>query len=327
MSAFSEEIADLVRRGILDDVLRANTLTNGQIFWVLEDSDTDFNLIQQRYPGNVFTTLAAAYAAMTTNRNDICFLSANSGHAVAAKITISKNRCHFIGLSAGCDRRFGLRSRITMGVTAVATDTAIIENTGVGNSFRNLKFDSGNTLTQGIYAFAEGGEYTYFENCEFYKSTHLNSNTAAELLMNGDSSHFKRCLFGSLVNTTVGAVLRPAVVLTREQITGKVCRDGVFEDCWFWTKAANAAQRLVYSAGATDVERSLTFKDCIFVAAKLGAASPGEVIGGASAQTQGQIILKDCMAANISKWSTLTGVVGNMPTADASMDTVAVQAA
>lgn len=328
MSKLSDEIILGVKDALLDPIYRANLQTYGEIFYVVEDSDTDFNKITTEHPLNVFTTVAAAYAACTTNRNDVILISANTGHTMSAVLDVTKSRVHFIGMTpVGINRRYGLRSRLTMGVTTPTTDIAVVKNTGVGNSFRNLKFDSSNTLTQSLYAFAEGGEYTYVENCEFYKSTHLNSSTAAELLMNGDSSHFKNCLFGSLVNTTVSTAIRPAVLLTRETITGKVCRDGFFEGCLFYTKAADVAQRLVYSAGATDVERSLVFKDCIFAAAKLGAAVPAEAVGGAAALTQGQIILKDCMAANITKWSTLTGVVGNMPTADASMDTVAVQAA
>ena len=56
--SFEQKIADLVRKGVHDDVVRANLLTGGEVFLVLEDSDTDFNLIQQRCGDkNVYTTL------------------------------------------------------------------------------------------------------------------------------------------------------------------------------------------------------------------------------------------------------------------------------
>jgi len=316
-------------------IAKALPFTFGKVFFVIYASETSLSDIQETYPVDtdgvtrVYTSLSAAYDATTTNRNDVVILDGNTSHTLTAMLTISKNRIHFVGLEwlLGVRKRYGQASKVVIGVTTATANVAMITNTGVRNSFRGIKFDSQDTLTEGITCFAEGGEYTYFENCEFYKATHLDSDTAAELLLNGDSSQFKDCTIGDLVNTTVSTAIRPRIRLAREIITGKVCRDCRLDGCEILTKAANNANRLVYSAGATDVERRLVFKDCIFAGAKLGAATADQAIGGAAALTEGQIILKDCAAYNIDKWSPLTGVIGNMPTADASMDTVGIQAA
>lgn len=306
--------------------------TPGKIFFVMNSTDQGYQDYRGLHPGDgageerVFTSINDAYDAAVSNRNDLIILNCHGGHAVdTAGLVITKNRVHFMGLDLQGGRHYGARARITGDATV--TEVGIVHNTGVGNTFRNIKFDSASVVDASVYCFAEGGEYTYFEGCEFYKSTDLDVTGAAELLLNGDSCKFKNCTFGSLVNAISGAIVRPCVLLTRETITGKVCRDSMFEGCIFWRKAGNNANRFVYSAGATDVERMLMFKDCTFLAAKLSSATPDEVIGGAAAQTEGHIILKDCAAYNCDKWSTLTGVLGNMPTADSSMDTVGVQAA
>jgi hypothetical protein len=54
----------------------------------------------------------------------------------------------------------------------------------------------------------------------------------------------------------------------------------------------------VYSAGATDVERLLLLEDCVFVNAKLSTAAMAYAVGGAAAQTEGLILLRNCTTVN-----------------------------
>ena len=306
--------------------------TPGKVFFVFNSDDTayqDFRAVHDGDQGGeerVFTSINDAYDAAVSNRNDIIVLNCHGGHAVnTAGLVITKNRVHFMGLDIQGGRHYGSTARITGAATV--TEVGIVHNTGVGNTFRNLKFDSGSTVEASIYAVAEGGEYSLYENCEFYKSTDLDVTGSAELLLNGDSAKFKDCTFGSLVNAISGAIIRPCVTLTSGLISGKACRDSMFENCLFWRNAGNVANRFVYSGGAASPERMLLFKDCVFLAARLSTATPAEVIGGAASLTDGQILLANCSAFNVTKWSTLTGVLGSMPTADVSMDTVGVQAA
>jgi hypothetical protein len=252
-------------------------------------------------------TLSKAYALANSNGNDAIFVDGDSAVAETAYTAWSKNRIHVIGDNGVPSYEgYGLGARISIGVTTVAADIAIITNTGVRNTFQNLKFDSGNTLAQAVYAFAEGGEYTRFANCEFYKSTHLTAaasgNLAAEVLCNGDSSQWYGCTFGDLVNTrgTGGSCVRANVLMTRETITGKVARDCSFIDCTFLVKAADTGVACVYITTATDIERRLVFKRPLFINARLGTANPGEAILAGAAQTEGWILLIDPSSFDIS---------------------------
>jgi len=174
---------------------------------------------------------------------------------------------------------------------------------------------NGNTVDEGIWGVAEGGEYTVYENCEFYKSTDLDQTTSAEVLCNGDSAQFRGCTFGSSSVARSGGVIRPCVMLTRETITGKVARDVTFEDCNFWILAGNTANAFVWATTATDVERVMEFKDCAFHVAKNSTATPAVGVGGAAALTDGRIILSGttyevgCMAL-----ATQTGIWSAAPT-------------
>ena len=167
-----------------------------------------------------------------------------------------------------------------------------------------------NTVAQGIYTFVEGGEYTYFENCEFYKSTDLNETTASEFVLNGDSAKFVDCTFGSLADLQVGDIIRANVRLTKEIAgTGKVMRDGYMENCLFWKRSGGITSAFIYSAADADVERMLILKDCSFVNAKNSTAVPAQAVAGAATFTVGGILLKNCSGFNVTKLSTTIGVL------------------
>lgn len=270
-------------------------------------------------------TLAAAEGKMVSNNHDMVVLSATSGHALTDELAITNNRGHFFGLDA-VGRYYGQRSRVTMGVTT-GTAIAIIKNTGVGNTFSNIKFDSSDTLPTSLYAFADGGEYTVINNCEIYKSTNLNITGAAELLMNGDSSYIVNCTIGSNVNAISGAIIRPCVLLNRTTIANKVCRDVTFENTMFWRKCGNTANRFVYGSGATDVERMLLFKNCLFFNTKLASAIPAQNVGLASTQTEGYVLLWGCTSVGgATAMSTTTGVYVDSSVPSAATSGISVQA-
>lgn len=270
-------------------------VTYGNVYFVDYDSGNDGNVGTRM--DKAFKTLAYAYSKVVSNRNDVLVLSANATHVLSSMLDISKNRVHFIGLDTG-GRMYGQRARISLGVTGIAANIASIQNTGVGNTFRNVKVSNSDTVAQSLYTFAEGGEYSLFENVELYKSSQLSADTAAELLLNGDSAQFRNCTIGSLVDIVADNKIRPCIKLARETITGKVARDCSFQHCFFWRKTAGVEATHVYAAGATDVERLLLMEDCVFVNAKLSSAVIANAVGAGAAQTEGIILLKDCASVN-----------------------------
>jgi hypothetical protein len=277
----------------------------GRTMVVVNSSDNNIDELQQLFDvdgfGEVryFTSIASAASAMDTNRNDTMILNNHNAHAVTSMVDFSISRSHIWGLDylLGNVRYQGARSRITMGVTTAATDIANFKNTGVGNSFKALKFDNANTVDEGLYSFAEGGEYAYFSGCEFFKSTDLDETAAAEILMNGDSPLFEHCSFGSTANIIADNKIRANVLLTAT-LSGKKCRDAVFDDCLFLSKAGGTEHVAVYGANATDVERMLLIKNSTFLNSALSAATPAHAVGFGAAQTQGSVILKNCTSVD-----------------------------
>ncbi len=277
----------------------------GNYWFVNSDSGSDGNT--GKSTSKAFATIGKAISKATTNNHDVIMLSGNAAHVQTDQISLTKGRLHFVGLGGG-SRYYGQRTRITMGVTT-GTAVAVIQNTGVGNTFTNIKFDSADTLSTSVYAFAEGGEYTQFTSCEFYKSTDLDQDAAAELLMNGDSSYFLHCTFGSNANAVSATGARPCVLLTVGTISGKACRDSTFEDCLFWRQAdGGTANSFVHSAGAADVERMLLFKNCLFYADVTSSSTPAVALSAAATLTVGRIVLMNSYEVGCTALATATGI-------------------
>lgn len=259
-------------------------------------------------------TFAKAVSLARTNKDDVILLSSYSEHALSAMVTISKNRVHVIGCGA-MGRRYGQRAKLSIGVTTAVTDAFAVKNTGVGNSFTNIKFMSSNTLaTYAIGTVGEGGEYTLYKNCEFYNSAKLTSDTHAELVLNGDSAQFVDCTFGSLADFVVGDKVRPCVITTADAVTtGQPCRDVLFDGCRFWRHAGGTATAFVKIAADNDLERLMEFHDCQFVACKLSAAAPAVAIALGASLTKSLVILTgDTCAFNCTKIATGTGVISGL---------------
>lgn len=288
-------------------------VTYGRYIFVDADNGNDGN--DGRTLGTAVKTVAQAYSLATTNANDVILLSAYSDHTITAMLNITKNRVHFFGLGVG-RRKYGQRSRIVMGVTTAVTDIFAVKNIGIGNTFSNIKIVSNNTNANTIGAFGEGGEYTSMNNVEIYDSTNLTSDTHAELVLNGDSPQFFDCTFGSIADAIVGDKVRPAIITTGGAVSGAlsggVSRDVYFEGCNLWKNAGGTTTAFVKIADDNDLERYMEFKDCSFVANKLGSV-PAVAIASATL-TKSQVNLTgSTSSANCTKLATATGIISSLP--------------
>lgn len=271
--------------------------TYGKVWFVDYDNGSDDN--DGKSMETALKTIAYCVAnKVVSNRHDVVLLSAYSEHTLSAMLNITVNRTHFVGLDARNGFGMGARTRISLTATTGATNIATMQNTGVGNTFTGIKFSNASTVAEGLYSVAEGGEYTVYDRCEFYKSTDLDETAAAEVLNNGDSVQWLNCTFGSTTNIVADNKIRPNMLLTRETITGKVCRDNIISNCIFLVKAAGTEAVRIYGANATDVERMLLVKDSVFLSNALGAATPAHAVGFGSAQTQGTVLLKNCTSVD-----------------------------
>lgn len=290
--------------------------TPGTVYFVDYGSGSDSTSTKANSIKRPFKTIAKAYDVVTTNKDDVICLIGNTTHTLTSMLTVAKNRVHFVGLDC-TSRMYGQNAKVSLGVTTAATDIGTIKNTGVRNSFFNIKFINENTVAEGLYCFVEGGEYTVIDSCEIYKSTDLNETGAAELVMNGDSAQVRNCLIGSTANALSGAIVRANVLVTAGVAgTSLVSRDVVFSNCIMWKRASDVANRFVYGANATDVERMLLFDNCTFFSTKLSSAAPAQCVAFGAEQTQGFCLIKDCTSIGNTKLSTTTGVYvsGSVPT-------------
>lgn len=252
---------------------------------------------------------AGGDSVMRTNRHDVMVINANSSFALTAEWTITKNRCHYIGLGLA-NRHYGQRTKINLGVST-GTGVAAIQNTGVGNTFQGLKVTNSDTLSTSLYSVAEGGEFTLWAYCEFLKTTDLDQTTAAELLHNGDSVRFEHCAIGNGIYTP--SVARQNILFTRETITGKVCRDLYMYDCLLMSRCGSTTF-VNCRATTNDIERLGLMEKCKFIAVKTSTAVQDEAFGIASALTDARVHLDDCIVDNITNIATAaSGIFTNQP--------------
>lgn len=268
--------------------------TFGRVYFVDADNGSDSN--SGLSMDEAFASIQKALNTVRTNKHDIIVLSAVGSHVPDDELVVSKNRVHIIGLDPAMGRYMGQRAKISLGVTT-GSAIAAIKVTGVGCSFHNLKIRSEDTLSTSLYAVADGGEFTVWDNCWFEKATDLDQTGAAELLCNADTGFYRHCTIGNCIYTT--SVARQNVLFTRETISGKVARDVIFEDCLFQNRTS-ATTFVNLRATANDIERVALFRGCVFWSAKTSSATQAAVAGVASALTDAEILLHNCAVQNIT---------------------------
>lgn len=268
--------------------------TFGDVFFVDYRNGADGNPGKSK--DRALKTLSAAYDKCKSNNNDVVLIDGDSTVVETAMIDLSKNRVHTIGLN-GIPGHYGQGAKVSCTLASGATNIGTIKNTGVRNTFANIKFINASTVAEALYCVVEAGEFARYFNCEMYKSTDLDETAAAELLHNGDSAMFYNCTIGSSANIIATAKIRANVLLTAT-IAGKKCRDSYFENCLFLSKAGGTEHVGVYGANATDVERFLMLNGCTFINNPLSAATPAHAVGFGAAQTEGAVILKNCTSVD-----------------------------
>ena len=249
----------------------------GKLLVVCPSTDPNYDRLTQLVktdPDGVvrlYTTVAAAYAAATTNANDVIAMSAYSSHS-EAMLTVSKNRIHFIGMDSG-GRKNSQGTKFITPATSVATSVAVVLNTGTRNTFRNIKFVQNGTNAAQTSAFIDRGEGTYMEHCEMEVNSLLTTVTQG-LLFAGDTCHYKSCQFG---NATVYHNVSAQAPLTIAVSSGCYPRYSYFEDCAFIQYTSKTDSPCVQASG---IIGWISFQNCDFINARLG---DGATAGGAMA--------------------------------------------
>jgi len=296
----------------------------GKIFFVDPTNGSDGN--DGLSPEKALSTVARAYALVTTNNNDVIVLAGNASHSLTSMLTVAKNRVHFIGTDGG-GRQTGHGARLVMGVTTVATDVAAVKVTGVRCSFTNIKIESSNTKDESLYALIDAGEYTKYQNCSFLKLTDLDQATAADVVAEGDSTTWINCEFGAA--TVMTSAARPTVLV--DKIVGTTgMLDNNFFNCNFvsWTSADKALFKV---AAAGDGQRYAMFRGCSFINWEIQASGIvlTDAISSPASSELYLILDANCVAVGCTNFASTnnTGVYINAAVPTAATSGIAVNAA
>ena len=310
MANFQAEIAKAVEKNLVEHIYNAVAETYGDIFWVFEDSDSNYATMIAKHPKNVFTTLTDAYNAATSNNNDIIFLAGHSTHSLSAGIAWTKNRIHVIGMDGG-GRSVQQGSKVEL--AAAATSAYVLKVTGVRNSFRNVKFIQSATAATGLHVLEEGGEGNLYENCSFVFGVvdNLDLTTATEVVAGSDSATYRKCLFGTETLLTSAA----RTVFTIDQVTAsQEFKSNIVEDCIFMISSSSATALLINIDANTDVLFTNLFKNCIFMASvdSAGGIALTNAVDGVASLVKGT--LNFYMSASFNCTNFCSGVTTNIMT-------------
>jgi len=152
-------------------------------------------------PSQAFATLAVAYAALTTLKNDaLVILYHGDAVALTAAFTWAKSSCHLIGVG-------GPQGGITKGVPITmtsATATGLFVVSGDNNTFHNIHWSHLGTAAA-LISVGITGDGNSFHDCQFNNMN--NAASADEATMKGvtldgcNNTSFFRCTIGGTETT------------------------------------------------------------------------------------------------------------------------------
>ncbi len=310
------------------DLVGSMVPTFGNVFVVQNSSDSAdpsydnlSNTIIPDTNGQVrlFTSLATAYAATTSNNNDVILLDAHSTHSLSAGLAVTKSRVHFIGMDGG-GRMLQQGAKVQLGGT-IAT-AYVLKNTGVRNSFRNIKFIQASTSATALTCFQEGGEGTLFQNCSFVfgVADNLGSTSAYEFLAGSDSATYRECTFGSDTLLTTAA----RSVFHIDQVNGFEFKSNQLIDCTFNISSSSSAAVFVKLDAIGDILFSNLFKRCTFLASVDSAGGVALAVASftGTSTVKGCLVYDQCSTFNTTDFATAssggnaaTQIVAVSPTA------------
>jgi len=288
--------------------------TFGRIFVVVSSSDAG----EERYDRlmevmktdpngqiRLFTSLSDAYTACTSNNNDVILLDADTTHSLSSGLAITKNRVHFIGMDGG-DRLVQQGAKVQL--ATAATTAYVVKNTGVRNSFRNIKFIQAATAATGLTVFQEGGEGTLFKNCHFQFGVvdNLDQTDAFEFVAGSDSATYIDCTFGT--DTLLTSAAR--AVFSIDQVTAsQEFKSNILRGCTFLISSSSDTATHIRLSAIGDILFTNLFDRCNFVASvdSAGGAAIAESVQTGTGTVKGVLCFSHPATFNSTDFATATG--------------------
>ena len=292
------------------DIINANFLlagfgTVGTVIYCDPANGYD-NSAEVNNPDKPFKTLAGAYAAATSGKNDVIVLVSDGAATGTARvdtaITWAKNATHLIGL--GAPSRYGQRARIAPTTTTVgaSTNKDYITVSGRGCYFANLQiWGAFATGIAASIALTVSGANNTFENCHIVGLADAASaaDTASYCLkVSASENYFKHCVIGT--DTVLRTAANASVLFS-----GGAART-VFEDCVFpvYTSSTSSLIASVPAASPNGSDRETIFENCKFLNMLnlTSVATMLEAFNMVANGINGYFLIKDCVRVNITNW-------------------------
>lgn len=278
----------------------------GKISVVISTSDEQYkiNILRDMFipdpDGRVrfFNTLEAAYAAATSNADDIILLAGNASHVLTAGINWTKSRIHVIGMDGG----FRLTNQGAK-ISSSATDATgyVVKVTGVRNSFINIKAIQNSTDAAALTVWQMGGEGNVYKNFSaiFGVATRLGAGTTYEIVNGEDSGTFEDCEFGA--DTLLTSAARP-VMLIKAVTAGQEFKSNRFRNCTWKISSSSATASFIKVNSATDILFSNIFENPVFAASvdSAGGAAITSAVIGVAAMPKGSLLFSKPAAFNVT---------------------------
>jgi hypothetical protein len=286
----------------------------GKVMVVFNSSDTDeanYFMVQEvmkNDPTGVlrfYTSLSDAYDAAESNNNDVILLDANSTHSLSSGLAITKNRIHFIGMDGG-DRLVQQGAKVQL--ATAATTAYVVKNTGVRNSFRNIKFIQAATAATGLTVMQEGGEGSLWKNCSFVfgVADNLDQTDAFEVVLGSDSATYVDCTFGC--DTLVTSAAR--AVISLDQVTAsQEFKSNIFRNCTSIISSSSSTATHIRLSAVGDILYTNLFDRCNFMASvdSAGGAAIAETVQTGTGTVKGVLCFAHPCTFNSTDFATATG--------------------
>lgn len=243
---------------------------SGKIWFV--DPTNGSNALSGRVTNQAFATVE--YALTQATSGDTIALSTSATHSLAAGLLVTKSRINFIGLDFQ-GRQVQQGAKIQLG-GAIAS-AYVLKNTGVRNSFANIKFIQASTDSTALTVAQEGGEGTLYANCSFVfgVANNLGSTSAYEILAGSDSATYLNCTFGSDTLLTTAA----RSVFHIDQVNGFEFKSNILQNCNFLISSSSATANFIKLDAVGDVLFTNLFKNCTFIASVDSAGGIAMTVG------------------------------------------------
>lgn len=299
----------------------------GEVHFVCKEASAYYSWLRddcRMNPSLIHHTLAAAYSAVVTNRNDVMCVFPGA-YDETATLDWTKDHVHLVGLGGPNNR-----ADYSEGNTVIYTDTAAVDYTihltGDHCIFKNIAINNAGANAGNYGPLYVNGYNNLFENVGLIgnmTSQQLADDDCASLHI-GTNAHNCKWINCDIGEDCWGS--RSAAYSGQVSFIGSNPNGGLFKDCYFRSAGTTStcAMITVYkgAAGTTHIGRGWVWKNCVF-SHWGGATIPGtacnqvfELDATSGHLTAFPIVLHNCTAYGYDEWcdsDTNVRVYGTMP--------------